>query len=1459
YLPPDNVQELPALGPARRTSPTNIGLALLACLAAADLGVTEKKRTIEKIERQLDTLEQLDKWRGHLYNWYDTAAARPLYPRYVSTVDSGNLCGALIALKQGLLELGEPVLARRAATLADNMQFEHLYDPERELFRIGYDAEQGAFTENWYDLLASEARQTSYLAVARGDVPPRHWGRLSRSMTCLKGRFGLASWSGTMFEYFMPHLLLPAEKGSLLWESLALCAGAQKAWGERNDLPWGVSESAYARLNGELNYQYKAHGVPPLGLQRGLERMRVAAPYATFLALEFLPHSAVQNLRRLAGLGAEGEYGFYEAVDLSGEQPVVVRSWMVHHLGMSLLAIDNALNGSVMRRRFLAEPAMAAYRGLLQERMPLGLTPPKPLHITEKRKTMNQDKAYLRAGQGFDPAAPACHLLAVETLALPLTAGCGGALRREGLLLAGPIEARFRGEGEQLRLFPTGPAGKDLRWRFAVGGAELSVQRDGVALRRRLTLSAGGLLEEWTAETRRAGLLEVRVTPVLDEADAYEAHRAFSRLSLELEPVEGGVILTRRPREGKQTPALAVLWAGDCTLEDAEDCVLRLTLPLQPGKTTLRLALAAGEGQWAFHAAQGLLAGAKIDGEDLFCARSAHYGLTGAAQRQLDQLTSRLLYPRERSGAPKGQSALWPYGVSGDLPLWAVLTAGQEEKQLDRCIRQWAVLRGCGLPFDLALLTPEAGDTARKLTELCKTLHLSDFIGAKGGIHLVPATGAAVEAVTGMADLVGPVGEPENKFQCTPSPAVPLRPGGEPTWRWEGNAFVLETNGGLLPRRWSHILTNGSFGWTADDCGTGHLWAANAHENKLTPWRNDPAAHKGPERLWVEDGGEEVSLFAAAGGISTVIRYGPGLAAWEKRWGNKRISLTAFVPPTGAARFFLVESSGFGPGAILRWRVELQMSPRVRGRKDVVVTPHEGELWAENPANTDFPGEILRFSASGPLALAGRENNYTFTTELPLERELVLAAGLETPLPVAPSEVRRLLEETKQHWEEQAGCFTLRSPDPALNHYLSFWGRYQVIACRLLARSALYQCGGAYGFRDQLQDVCGLLPNGREPPRDQIMRCCRHQYREGDAQHWWHPLAQGERGVRTRISDDLLWLPYSLCRWVSVTGDRSFLDEKAPWLVSQPLQRGEEQRYEEAALSDEADTVLEHGIRAIECCLGRGVGEHGLCLMGQGDWNDGMDRLGREGRGESVWLTWFLSLVLDEFSALCGGERRERYRKLSARLAAKADEAWDGGWYRRAYDDGGQPIGSRESRECRIDSIAQSFSVFAPNPSPERGRQAVQAAIDRLYDREHRTVALLDPPFREIPAGYISAYPGGVRENGGQYTHAAVWLAMAALQLGETEQGWELLQTLLPEGTDHKTYQGEPYVLAGDVSTAEGRQGRAGWTWYTGAAAWFCRAATEELLGLRVRDGRLFVQPRLPQSWRGYQADWRLV
>ena len=1459
WLPPDNVQERPSVGAARRTSPTNIGLALLSCLAACDLELTGRERALELIAHQLDTIEQLEKWQGHLYNWYDTETAEPLFPRYVSTVDSGNLCGALLALETGLQELEQPELAQRAAKLAEKMRFRPLYDPERELFYIGWDAEENAFTDSCYDLLASEARQTSFLAVARGEVPVRHWQRLSRVMTSQHRRFGLASWSGTMFEYFMPHLLLPAEERSLLAESLQFCAWVQRGWGQRLGLPWGVSESAFYQLDQGQNYQYKAHGVPPLGLRRGLEQERVAAPYASFLALSALPHSAVKNLRTLAALGAEGRYGLYEAVDFTpartGGQAAVVRSWMVHHLGMSLLAIDNALNQNPMQRRFMARPEMQAHRLLLQERLPLGLVPPKTLNLRLKRTKTDKIKGYQRAGQGFDLARPACHPLAAGDLLLPLTAEGGGALQKEALLLTEGAELSFTSDNRRRRLAPSGAGGRELQWRFSGNQAEVSLKHPECSVQHRYTLDETGLLQTLCLETQRAGTLELTITPVLDQRADYEAHRAFSRLGLGTETLPRGVCVTRRPRAGRPVPALVLLWEGDASLTVTEECVLQLKVPVSPGTTRLSWALTAGDREEAFYAAQGLLMGMTTGAADTFSALCARYGLRDRERQQLDELTSRLLFPGKGQGVPKGQPALWPYAISGDVPIWAV--SGADAGTGERCIRQWAVLQGCGLPFDLVLLCQQK--ELPSLGQVCEQLSLAHRIGGTGGVHLVEAVGEAAETVTGMAAFAGLPGVPENRFDCPPEPPEEIVSGGTPHWRWEGDEFVMETNGGLLPRRWSQVLTNGRFGWTADDCGTGHLWSGNAHENKLTPWNNAPYAHSGPEQLYLEENGQKISLFAAEDGVSTVIRYGPGFAQWSKAREGQSVSLTAFVPPEGAQRIFLIETSGFSGDTVLHWKAELQMGPRQRDSRFVRMQAVQGQIVAENPANTDFPGEKLTFGASVPLQLEEAPKPSLMAAQLPVGQELVLWAGTGEPLCGSAAEARGLLEQTKEFWRRQAGFLTVDTPDPALNHYLSFWGRYQTIACRLMARSALYQCGGAYGFRDQLQDACGLLPNHPELVREQILRCCRHQYTQGDVQHWWHPLAAEERGVRTRISDDLLWLPWAVCRWVNVTGDRTLLTEQVGWLTSKPLQKGEHNRYEPAVPSGDTGTVFEHCIRAIECCMGRGAGVHGLLLMGTGDWNDGMDCLGAGGRGESVWLTWFAALVLKEFAVLCRPERRKRYENLSQQLAAQAEQAWDGGWYRRAYDDEGRPIGSRESRDCQMDSIAQSFAVFAPNPDKTHGKAAVQAAIQRLYDPKTGTVALLTPPFAAgTGAGYISAYPEGVRENGGQYTHAAVWLAMAALRLGDGEQGWTLLRTLLPEHLDNGVYQGEPYVLAGDVSTAPGKEGRAGWTWYTGAASWYCRAAAEELLGLKVRKNRLYVEPRLPQRWPGYEAEWRL-
>lgn len=468
---------------------------------------------------------------------------------------------------------------------------------------------------------------------------------------------------------------------------------------------------------------------------------------------------------------------------------------------------------------------------------------------------------------------------------------------------------------------------------------------------------------------------------------------------------------------------------------------------------------------------------------------------------------------------------------------------------------------------------------------------------------------------------------------------------------------------------------------------------------------------------------------------------------------------------------------------------------------------------------------------------------------------------------VSVQEAQKELNRTVMYWNRRVSSLKVRTPDPALDRYLNGWCLYQVVACRLMGRTSRYQNGGAYGFRDQLQDVGALLLTDGLPAREQLLRACAHQFQEGDVQHWWHDPPEGEeaqagKGVRTRISDDLLWLPFLLCDYLEQRGDWDILEETVPFLEAPPLRPDERERYEQPKISSEMGSVCQHALRAVECFLERGTGEHGLALMGTGDWNDGMDRVGQAGRGESVWLSWFGACVLERFAPVCEQvgeqERAQRYRDAAQGLRQAAAAAWDGAWFRRGYYDDGTPLGSRENEQCQIDSIAQSWAALAGDR--EQARPAVRAALDRLFDRSAGVVKLFDPPFDggEQDPGYIQGYVPGVRENGGQYTHAAVWLALACFRLDMPEEGREILAALLPERKDPTVYRAEPYVIAADVYANPAHLGRGGWSWYTGAAGWFYRTAMEEMLGFRLRAGRLFLEPVLPGDWPGFSAVWRM-
>ena len=1509
YLIPDNVQLLPDKGPALRTSPTNLGLALLSCLSAVDLKLTFPRHALELVEQQLTALEGLEKWHGHLYNWYDIETGKPLTPRYVSTVDSGNLCGDLIALARGLEELDRPDLASRAKKLADEMDFRLLFDPVRQLFYVGYDWEHKIYPPNHYDLMASEARMTSYLAVARGEVPPRHWRQLSRALV-QKGRYtGMGSWSGTMFEYLMPQLLLPWYEDSLLSETLAFCLRQQRRLARTAGIPWGISESAYYALDREQNYQYKAHGVSSLGLQRGLAEELVVSPYASYLALPVEPGPAIANLRRLRDLGAEGRYGLYEALDYTParggdrQNPLIIQSWMAHHLGMSLVALDNCLREGVWQRRLFRDAAMAAAQELLQEKIPVGAPVVKPEPLDPPHLSLRSGKPWKRQGTGFDRSNPVWGILSNGGYSVFLSAGGRGASRAGESTILHPegVQISVTLEDKIIPVFPREAGGPELIWQYSSGGARLTWQGPELILTQEVLVDRlrNGECRSITVTARQAleGHLTLLLRPVLSPWDAYAAHPAFSRMCVESRYIGSGVQFARKPGRGKPQPVLTVLWeeleAGWTTNRERylttgslrhtgregvvlDPCLaLELPLALTPGKKrTFRIALAAGARENSLLMAQSLLALRKPAPSPLTDQLARH--LEGGQITAAFVLLARLLEPHDlgREGQVLGQPSLWPFGLSGDLPIVTCTVPEGETAYALSLAGLHRLLARLGYAFDLALLLPEAGEYRQAirtgLTRALEQAGLADRLGQPGGIHLISGDRKAWAPILGMAALNLQPGDrltqPE-QFRPAPKPQAPQpKAGNPPVWRWEGDTFILKCQGSLPPLRWSQLLVSDRFGWRCDEAGTGHLWYRNAQMEQLTPWQNDPIAQMGPEELFCTWAGGACSLFARQDGLPVTVTYGPGYARWEKQAGQRTFSLTAFVPVGKAVRLFLLSCTGGLPEDRLIWTITPKLAHR-DSQMPWVRWQREGEqIRVENPAGS-LAGEAMLLAASSKIESADftqGQGMLTFSTGA----SLVLAAGMapmgEWGNLLSWEGASRALEETEHWWRRTTGSLRVETPEPALNHYLSFWGRYQVLAGRLFGRSGLYQCGGAYGFRDQLQDVLALIPFVPNLAKEQIERAARHQFREGDVLHWWHPTpgASGAQGVRTRISDDLLWLPYVLSRWCRETGDESLLREELPWLEGRPLAPEEHERYEHCPPTRETASLYRHAVQAIECVLNRGIGDHGLCLMGTGDWNDGMDRVGAKGRGESVWLTWFLALTLRQFVPLCRAmeepERAQRYQELTGQLTAAAHRTWDGGWYLRAYDDEGNPVGSHRNRECAVDSISQSFSVLAPGPDPALARQAVLAAAEQLYDREHQLAKLLWPPFAEEgDPGYIRSYPGGLRENGGQYTHAACWLALALLDAGETELGAQLLHDLLPENHPNEIYRAEPFVLAGDVYAAPDQEGRGGWSWYTGAASWYCQTATASLLGLRLEAGRLVIQPKIPNSWPGYEAVWQ--
>ncbi len=1532
YLPPDNWQEQPSVGIAHRTSPTNIGFGLLCCWSAVDLQLISEDKALQLIGNMLSTIEKLPKWHGHIVNWIDTRTLAPLQPCCVSTVDSGNLAGYLLALEQALLESKHPSageIAARAGALWRDMDFSVLYDSQRRLFSICYDMDKNELLESYYDLLASEARQTSFLAVASGQVSRKHWQRLGRALASDDGYRGMASWTGTMFEYFMPHLVLPIPKNSLLYESLSFAFSRQCKRGEDYGIPWGISESCFYAFDPALNYQYKAHGIPALAFKRGLGKETVISPYSSFLGLIINPRRSVQNLRRLVSMGLEGKYGLIEAADFTPARLSTktaefepVRCYMSHHIGMSMVAATNALKDDVWQKRFMRNPTMNAFHSLLEERAPVGTDTlrQKESDVPEKPMRIVSD-GIIRKFDELDNANPQAHVLGNASYTVfcsdtGITASRCGSMEmtssdrfttgmrfyfenEDGL--NGLFSCLYVPENQCSAVFDGGKAVWQRNSENFSSELMLTVPSNENAEKRTIKLKN-------TSKTTLSGSIVCYFEPVLQDNADYTAHPAFSKLFLEATGCENGIVFHRRPRGGKGEGYAAVLsdnkMSACCikeqpkkTISDGERSIpldpcalLRFEVSLKPDEEfTASIALAyAMTSEDVLRSAKRTLSAkapshGRIDGAIKLLKMS-----TTEVEYALDVLRQ-LLYtkpnvPEEyRAGLVEGQRGLWKSGISGDLPI--ILSDAHENDdhaKLKSHLKCHRFLRMCGIKVDLVILSRDGADYMRPVRsatmEVLKQLSVEKSLASRGGVHIVDigshessseeiliravahvTLGTALSQKTNVVpntslkvseDVATSTFENgKSAFKVT----VPQR--GEVNYSWDNDgSFSFK---GLPPRSWGHVLANRAFGCLVNECGLGHSWRYNSRENKMTKWINDSYTETTSEALTLKAEGLECSLFTASDGFECTSTYGFGFAKWEKRCGDVTITTTAFVPKSRMARVLIIDVVG-AKDATVTLEAELVMGVNPdHGRFSKLVRHENGVITAENPYNKGYSPQMFTVSASENTELLEREaGQLNVQLKLTENKPLVLVTGcaenhggLELISKLRSLEdAEKALEETQKYWQDLVMYSEKpRLVDEAVDKYFNGWSMYQVIACRLFARASMHQCGGAYGFRDQLQDSCAALVSDSKLTRTQIFRACVHQYEEGDVQHWWHPenvTLEGEKGVRTRCSDDLLWLPYPVCDYLEKTSDNAILEQELPFITSTVLLESEDERYETPRRTEYRSSVFDHCVRAIDCALTRGVGDHGLPFIGNGDWNDGLNKVGKEGKGESVWLAWFLAHVLERFGKVCLDNhdfaKEKHYKEWRARLIHAAASSWDGGWFRRGYYDDGSTLGSQNDEECKIDSIAQSFSVFFADEIdalnlPGMPKNACKTALDnawaQLVDEENGIIKLFTPAFNKSSRdpGYIKGYVSGVRENGGQYTHAAVWLAMAYFKIGDSERGKKLMHLLAPSTHPIDVYKQEPYVLAADIYSCDEHVGRGGWSYYTGAASWYYRIAGKYL------------------------------
>lgn len=1826
HLPPDNYQEKLKVEVAFRTSPTNIGLYLMSVISACRFSHITLFSMIQRLSKTTQTLKSLERYEGHFLNWYDIKNISPLLPKYVSTVDSGNLLASLWALEGKLDAIGkEPVLdplnvvqsiqdhiqlvfealhqeGRKATPefrrlyllgksirkiphelqedlflmtnevqvclesvklvphfpqeaiywlqklqellhgifdwmhltmpwialfrespaqhiallhpegmqwkriasqhiptfndiltrniagvipfigwlqtypseklneeasiwtkkfleeivrcfrsveelkgqidgllkeiqeISSSMNLAFLYNQERKLFSIGYNVSNHRLDSSCYDLLASEARLASFIAIAKDDVPLEHWWALGRPTTEAFGMVVLQSWGGTMFEYLMPVIWCKNFSNTLLDYACKVAVECQIAYGKQLGIPWGISESAYSRLDIHNIYQYRAFGVPLLGLKQGLESDFVVTPYSSALALMINPVAAINNLKLLRGKEImSGPYGFFEAIDYSLEYQqheypgVVIHTYMAHHLGMSLCAFCNTLYHSYIQEIFHNHPRVKALESILYERPDISdskVTGRAKEQVFPKLSTTTSPAGTTHFDSPLTPI-PVTHLLSNGNYSMMVTNSGSGYSKYQNIDISRwRVDSTCDNWGSCLYIRDTErnayfsassfPAGNSPSSSYSVNFSnhKVEIRKRDLALD---VLTEIAVSPEDNVEVRhitlsniamRYRLLEVTsyVEIALAEHKADLIHPAFSKMFIETEIAkEYEALLAHRRQRSPEDPerwcfhliAMSTPPSHPFFYETRRDLFIGNTRSLaKPEKLSYPLSDSSGyvlDPIFAIRKKIRMEAGKQVklsmitgyaNTRDEAIKLIEKYRNINASQRVLEmawthaeldlrrlhithddahlfqRLANFMIYPdvQLRASADMlkanrfGQDKLWGHGISGDNPI--LLVTIEDIYNLDvvhSALLAHAFWRLRGLKTDVVILNKEKTSYEQPLNEhllrLTQTYAQYSGLNVNGGIFLLEAEKLPNEDVVLLytvahAVLVAEKGtlsqqlamprktmalqsllKTDNRIPEQPSPPLPFLQllffNGIGGFTPDGKEYaIFYEKGKINAAPWINVIANKHFGCLPSATGLGMTWNSNSQANRLTPWSNDSTLDPISDVCYIRD--DESGKFWTVT-VSPILendpyraRHGNGYTVYEHNSHAIEQEMTVFVPlddshtPVRIQILKLTNRSSSKRKLSVFAYAELTLAQEREESQRYIETSWNLEanaLMAANHYSSQFADQVAFMSCSPQPAsytgsrkdFIGRNQNTStpdalkrtklsqrvgvamdpcFALQTTIElysqetKEIVIVFGECIHIAKAKeicnyykdsNNARSALEHAKGWWDRLLSKVQIKTPDASLDLLFNRWLTYQNLSCRMWGRSAFYQSGGAYGFRDQLQDAAALVYFDPSITREHILKCASRQFPEGDVQHWWH--VETGSGVRTRISDDLLWLPYVVMHYIQTTGDDSIMDVEVPYLEGRLLNADEHEAIVIPTVSTQQGSIKEHCLKAIEKSLA--LGPHSLPLIGGGDWNDGMNLVGIKGQGESVWLAWFLIFILKEMSQWLTSKQDDATAKMLLRYAdnllhAIEEHTWDGAWYLRAFFDDGTPVGSHKNQEDKIDSLPQSWAVIN-GLNNERVKSAMESVEKYLIDEVHKLILLFTPPFDQAveSPGYIKGYPPGVRENGGQYTHAAVWVAMAFAKRGEGDKAMHLLQMINPINRtktpeEVEKYRVEPYVTAADIYALPGQEGRGGWTWYTGSASLMYRTILEEIIGFHLHGDYLIMNPVIPTSWQGF-------